>query len=66
MDSNTLNIISNTKRNNSNNEIEKAKKLLMSQPMMPMFSIKNIIAGSVGTVLPWIILLLIVSFIIII
>lgn len=48
------------------NEIEKAKKLLMSQPMMPMFSIKDIIVGSIGTVLPWLILLIIVSFIIII
>jgi len=66
------NIINNNKQNNittdslSNNNIEKCKSLLMSKPLMAMFSIKDIAAGSVGTVIPWLILLIIVGFIIIV
>lgn len=61
------NIINNNKKNSgSSNNIEKCKTLLMTQPMMPMFSIKNIIVGSVGTLIPWLILLFIVGFIIVI
>lgn len=52
------------KENNVN--IEKCKKALMSKEMIPMLSIKNIIIGSVGTLIPWIILLFIVGIIIII
>ena len=65
------NIINNNKQNNittdsSSNNIEKCKSLLMSKPLMAMFSIKDIVAGSVGTVIPWLILLIIVGFIIIV
>ena len=56
----------NSITNNSNNEIEKCKKILAGQAMIPMFSIKDLIVGRVGTVIPWVILLLIVAFIIII
>ena len=52
--------------NSYNNTIEKCKTLLMDKPLIAMLSIKDIVAGSVGTVLPWIILLLIVGFIIIV
>jgi hypothetical protein len=38
----------------------------MNKQLIPMLSIKNIVAGSVGTVVPWIILLIIVSIIILI
>ena len=72
------NIINNNKQNNNalnttsivnssiNNNIEKCKTLLMNKPLMAMFSIKDIAAGSVGTVIPWLILLIIVGFIIIV
>jgi len=61
------NIINNNKKNSSNSSnIEKCKTLLMSKPMIPMLSIKNIIIGSIGTLIPWIILLFIVAFIIVI
>ena len=50
----------------SNNNIEHCKKVLMNKQLIPMLSIKNIIAGSIGTVIPWLILLIIVGFIIII
>jgi hypothetical protein len=66
------NIINNNKQNNIttnsslNNNIEKCKSLLMNKPLMAMFSIKDIVAGSVGTVIPWFILLIIVGFIIIV
>jgi len=60
-----MNSITNN-TSNSNNEIEKCKKLLAGQSMIPMFSIKDLIVGRVGTVIPWVILLLIVAFIIII
>jgi hypothetical protein len=52
------------KENNVN--IEKCKKALMGKQLMPMLSIKNIVIGSVGTLVPWIILLFIVMIIIII
>lgn len=72
MNNNTiLNINLLPQKNNSittspTNNVERCKKILMNQPMMPMLSIKNIIVGSVGTVIPWVILLFIVCFIIII
>jgi hypothetical protein len=47
-------------------EIEKCKTIMSSYKMMPMFSIKDIIIGSIGTTIPWIILLIIVGIIIII
>ena len=46
--------------------IEECKKLLSSTQLMPMFSVKNIVAGATGTVIPWTILLIIVGIIIII
>jgi hypothetical protein len=46
--------------------IEKCKRMLMNKQLIPMLSIKNIVAGSVGTVVPWIVLLIIVSIIILI
>lgn len=72
MNNNTiLNINPLPQKNNSitnspTNNVERCKKILMNQPMMPMLSIKNIIVGGVGTVIPWVILLFIVCFIIII
>jgi hypothetical protein len=59
---------SNSSQNSStlSKSIENCKKLLLNSSLIPMLSIKNIIAGSVGTVIPWVILLLIVTFIIII
>jgi lipopolysaccharide/colanic/teichoic acid biosynthesis glycosyltransferase len=54
-----------SKRSETNN-IEKCKKILMSKPLMAMFSIKDIVAGSVGTVVPWCILLIIVAIIIVV
>jgi len=50
----------------SNNNIEHCKKILMNKQFIPMLSIKDIIVGSVGTVIPWLILLIIVGFIIIV
>jgi len=50
----------------SNNNIEKCKKILMDKQLIPMLSIKDIIVGSIGTVIPWLILLIIVGFIIVI
>ena len=50
----------------ANNNVERCKKILMNKQLIPMLSIKDIIAGSVGTVIPWLILLIIVGFIIII
>jgi len=58
------NITTILKENNVN--LEKCKKALMGRQLMPMLSIKNIVAGSVGTVIPWIILLVIVAIIILI
>ena len=54
----------NFSKNSSN--FEKCKKILMDKPMMPMMPIKNIIIGSVATVIPWFVLLIIVGFIIIV
>ena len=60
---NALNTTStvNTSNSSINNNIEKCKTLLMNKPLMAMFSIKDIAAGSVGTVIPWLILLIIVD-----
>jgi hypothetical protein len=66
-----INIINNNNKNNSNtnnisiksslnNNIEKYKSL------MALFSIKDIIEGSIGTVIPWLILLFIIGFIIVV
>lgn len=55
--------------NNSNNLIKdnsNEAKSKLSFLMIPMLSIKDIIIGSIGTVIPWVILLLIVGFLIII
>ena len=62
---NNKNNLSNT--NNSNNEVNlnKCKDALMKKPLMPMISIKDIIIDSVN-ILPWFILLIIISIIIII
>ena len=57
---------SNTVSNSSSNIIEKYKKNLLNNSLITMLSIKNIITGSVKTVLPWSILLIIIGFIIII
>jgi hypothetical protein len=56
----------NSKKNNSGDNIEKCKELLLRNPLIPLFSIKDIIGGAVGTVIPWTILLIIIGFIIII
>ena len=50
----------------ANNNIEHCKKILMSKQLIPMLSIKDIIVGSIGTVIPWLILLIVIGFIIII
>ena len=57
--------ISNIIKEN-NIDLEKCKKALMQKQLIPMLSIKNIVAGSVGTVVPWVILLILVGLIIII
>ena len=51
---------------NSNNKLEECKKLLMTRQLVPLLSIKDIIAGSVYTVLPWTIILILVAFIILV
>ena len=58
--------ILNKYKNDSPPSIEECKKLLSTTKLMPMFSIKNIVAGATGTVIPWTILLIIVGIIIII
>jgi hypothetical protein len=55
-----------SKQNGLKENIERCKKILLSSPLIPLFSIKDIIGGAVGTVIPWTILLIIVGFIIII
>jgi ribonuclease D len=50
----------------SKNNIEKCKTIMQSVQIMPMFSPKNIVVGSIGTFIPWVILLIIVGIIIII
>lgn len=56
----------NSKKNTIKDNIEKCKELLLRSPLIPLFSIKDIIGGAVGTVIPWTILLIIIGFIIII
>lgn len=54
--------------NNNNNEpvdLEKCKKALMKKPLIPLISIKDVIIDSIN-ILPWFILLIIISIIIII
>ena len=56
--------MNNTTNNNTiNNTINKPS---FSPLTIPMLSIKDIIIGSVGTVIPWVILLFIIGFLIII
>jgi hypothetical protein len=56
--------------NNSNSNLIKdstnKENSTLSFILIPMLSIKDIIIGSIGTVIPWVILLLIVGFLIII
>jgi hypothetical protein len=59
-------MISNTINKPSQDEIERCKTVMSSYQMMPMFSVKDIIIGSIGTTIPWIILLIIVGILIII
>jgi hypothetical protein len=59
------NNISNISFNNSIENIPKYKSF-MSIPIIPLLNSKNIVVGSTETVIPWIILLFIVFFIIII
>ena len=56
----------NNKKNTFKDNIEKCKELLLRNPLIPLFSIKDIIGGAIGTVIPWTILLIIIGFIIII
>jgi hypothetical protein len=51
--------------NPSNENFEKCKKVLSTRQLMPFFSIPETIIGSLN-IIPWIILLIIVSIIIII
>jgi hypothetical protein len=51
--------------NPTNDNFEKAKKIMSLRPMMPFFSIPETIIGSMN-IIPWIILLIIVTIIIII
>jgi hypothetical protein len=55
----------NNNNNNNNVDLNKCKKALMKRPLIPLISIKDIIIDSVN-VLPWFILLIIISIIIII
>jgi hypothetical protein len=57
---------SNSTKNALNENIDKCKKLLMSRPMVPMFDVKGLVVGTIGTVVPWVVLLIIVGFIIVI
>jgi hypothetical protein len=50
----------------NNIDINKFKKVFSEQKTIPMLSIKNIIIGSTGTVVPWVILLILVALIILI
>ena len=63
---NSLNRMNNSLNRMNNNKISEEKKNPPFGGTIPMLSIKDIIIGSVGTVIPWTILLLIVGFIIII
>ena len=68
MNNNNLKILNilDKNRNSRPPSVEECKKLLSTTQLMPMFSIKNIVAGATGTVIPWTILLIIVGIIIII
>ena len=61
-----LNQSLNKKNKPSPNEVEKCKVVMSKSELMPMMDIKGIIIGSVGTLIPWIVLLLIVCGIIVI
>lgn len=69
---NIIDIMENSKKNSniisnsSSNIIEKYKKKILNNSLITMLSIKNIVTGSVRTVIPWTILLIIIGFIIII
>jgi hypothetical protein len=62
MDSTKSNDLSNKLKNITKN----TSTLNQIKSLIPMLSIKNIIVGSIGTVIPWIILLFICTIIIII
>ena len=67
--SSSLNMVNEQNKissNSLNNTADKYKKILLENPIMAMFSIKNIYIDSVGLVLPWTVLLLIVGFLIIV
>ena len=59
-----LNISNSNKKNNS--LLETCKNFFMKNPMMPMLSFKDIVAGSYYTFPIWSILLIIIGIIIII
>jgi len=56
----------NKTNNSMNNTVEKCKKIMMNKQLIAMLSIKDIVAGSIGTVIPWLVLLIIVGFIIVV
>ena len=51
--------------NSSNETFEQCKKIMATRQILPFFSIKNTIVGSMN-IFPWIVLLIIVGIIIII
>jgi hypothetical protein len=55
----------NNNYNNENVDLDKCKKALMKNPLIPLISLKDIFIDSIN-VLPWFILLIIISIIIII
>ena len=61
MNNNTNNMSNNTNNMSNNNNKPSFPSLII-----PMLSIKDIIIGSIGTVIPWVILLFIIGFLIII
>ena len=52
--------------NNINQEFEKCKEIMSKKQILKMFDIKGIIIGATGTVIPFVILLLIVAGLIVI
>ena len=64
MNTNSNSQISNTKKNNS--LFETCKNFFMKNPMIPMLSFKDTVAGSYYTFPIWSILLIIIGIIIII
>jgi len=46
--------------------MDSSDKTFTNRQAIPMLSIKDIIIGSVGTVIPWVVLLIIVGFIIVV